>query len=143
MTRTPTSRAASYTVIRIGVMQIALLGGSGITRADSEASMEYTSRVPDWPCSRILVGAFGAVLAIVGAVIVVRSLMRKFERNLLTDEMSPRTQRIVAGMGIIGDLACGVFATVAEVSCSSAQYVSAHTRQRRGSVAMPADSIAR
>lgn len=48
-----------------------------------------------------------------GVVIVVRSLVRKFEENLRTGEMSPTTRRIVAGLGIVGGVACGVVATVA------------------------------
>ncbi|MFE5522750.1 DUF1206 domain-containing protein [Streptomyces virginiae] len=47
-----------------------------------------------------------------GVVIVVRSLMRKFEKNLRTAEMSPTTRRIVAGLGVVGGVACGVVASV-------------------------------
>ncbi|MEU7551454.1 DUF1206 domain-containing protein [Streptomyces sp. NPDC044571] len=54
----------------------------------------------------------GAVLAIVGVVIVVRSLMRKFEENLRTGEMSPATRRVVAGLGVVGGVATGVVAAV-------------------------------
>ncbi|MFF1778469.1 DUF1206 domain-containing protein [Streptomyces virginiae] len=104
--------AVFYTVICVGVAQTALVGGSGGTRAGDESSKEYTARVLDWPLGRVLVGVFGAVLAIVGGVIVVRSLMRKFEKNLRTAEMSPTTRRIVAGLGIVGGVACGVVAAV-------------------------------
>ncbi|MFJ5811293.1 DUF1206 domain-containing protein [Streptomyces sp. NPDC093093] len=107
--------SAFYAVICIGVVQTVLVGGSGGTRGSDETSKEYTARVLDWPLGRVLVGVFGAVLAIVGAVIVVRSLMRKFEKNLRTGEMSPATWRIVAGLGIVGGVACGVIATVAGV----------------------------
>ncbi|MEU9035322.1 DUF1206 domain-containing protein [Streptomyces sp. NPDC048352] len=62
------------------------------------------------PYGRVLVGVFGAVLAIVGVVIVVRSLLRKFEKNLRTERMSQPTRRIVAALGIIGGVACGVVA---------------------------------
>ncbi|WP_330294840.1 DUF1206 domain-containing protein [Streptomyces sp. NBC_00503] len=102
-----------YTVICIGVVQTALVGGSPGTRGGNETSKEYTARVLNWPLGRVLVGVAGAVLVIVGVVIVVRSVMRKFEENLRTGEMSPPTRRVVAGLGIVGGVACGVVAAVA------------------------------
>lgn len=102
--------AVFYTVICIGVVQTALVGGSAGSRSGDETSKDYTARVLEWPYGRVLVGVFGAVLAIVGVVIVVRSLMRKFEKNLRTDRMSQRTRRVVAALGIIGGVACGVVA---------------------------------
>ncbi|MER7196367.1 DUF1206 domain-containing protein [Streptomyces sp. CB01635] len=47
---------------------------------------------------RVLVGAFGGVLVIVGVVTLVRSLMRKFEKNLRAGEMSPAARRVVAAV---------------------------------------------
>ncbi|MFZ3494104.1 DUF1206 domain-containing protein [Streptomyces sp. 5.8] len=105
--------AVFYTVISIGVVQTALVGGSPGSRGGNETSKEYTARVLNWPAGRVLVGVVGAVLVIVGVVIVVRSLMRKFEENLRTGEMSPPTRRIVAGLGIVGGVACGVVAAMA------------------------------
>ncbi|MFD3538419.1 DUF1206 domain-containing protein [Streptomyces sp. NPDC058662] len=102
--------AVFYLVICIGVVQTALVGGSGGARGGDESSKDYTARVLEWPYGRVLVGVFGAVLAIVGVVIVVRSLMRKFEKNLRTERMSQTTRRIVAALGIIGGVACGVVA---------------------------------
>ncbi|MDX3536795.1 DUF1206 domain-containing protein [Streptomyces sp. MB09-01] len=102
--------AVFYLVICIGVVQTALVGGSGGARGGDESSKDYTARVLELPYGRVLVGVFGAVLAIVGVVIVVRSLMRKFEKNLRTERMSQTTRRIVAALGIIGGVACGVVA---------------------------------
>ncbi|WP_445269088.1 DUF1206 domain-containing protein [Streptomyces sp. DSM 41634] len=105
--------AVFYTVICVGVVQTALVGGSAGGRPGDETSKDYTARVLNWPLGRVLVGVVGAVLAVVGVVIVVRSLMRKFEDNLRTGEMSPTTRRVVAGLGIVGGVACGVVAAVA------------------------------
>ncbi|WP_404961697.1 DUF1206 domain-containing protein [Streptomyces sp. 147326] len=105
--------ALFYTVICIGVVQTALVGGSAGGRPGDETSKDYTARVLNWPGGRVLVGVVGAVLVIVGVVIVVRSLMRKFEENLRTGEMSPTTRRVVAGLGIVGGVATGVVAAVA------------------------------
>ncbi|WP_328969408.1 DUF1206 domain-containing protein [Streptomyces sp. NBC_00239] len=105
--------AVFYAVICIGVVQTALVGGSAGGRPGDETSKDYTARVLTWPFGRVLVGVVGAVLVIVGVVIVVRSLMRKFEQNLRTDEMSPTTRRVVAGLGIVGGVATGVVAAVA------------------------------
>ncbi|MFC9587823.1 DUF1206 domain-containing protein [Streptomyces yangpuensis] len=102
--------AVFYLVICIGVVQTALVGGSGGTRGGDESSKDYTARVLEWPYGRVIVGVFGAVLAIVGVVLVVRSLMRKFEENLRTERMSRTTRRIVAALGIIGGVTCGVVA---------------------------------
>ncbi|MFF8280715.1 DUF1206 domain-containing protein [Streptomyces lateritius] len=101
--------AVFYIVICIGVVQTALVGGSGGTRAGDESSKDYTARVLEWPFGQILVGVFGAS---VGVVIVVRSLMLKFEKNLRTGRMSPTKRRVVAVLGIIGGVACGVIAMV-------------------------------
>ncbi|MFF4393685.1 DUF1206 domain-containing protein [Streptomyces sp. NPDC001552] len=108
--------AVFYTVIAIGVAQTALVGGSAGGRPGDETSQDYTARVLNWPGGRVLVGVMGAVLVIVGVVIVVRSLMRKFEDNLRTEEMSAPTRRVVAWLGIIGGAACGVIAAVAGLS---------------------------
>ncbi|WP_405790550.1 DUF1206 domain-containing protein [Streptomyces sp. NBC_01367] len=105
--------AVFYTVICVGVVQTALVGGSAGSRPGDETSKDYTARVLNWPGGRVLVGVVGAVLVIGGVVIVVRSLMRKFEENLRTEEMSPTTRRIVAGLGIVGGVATGVVSAVA------------------------------
>ncbi|MGW0697799.1 DUF1206 domain-containing protein [Streptomyces sp. NPDC002867] len=102
--------AVFYTVICIGVVQTALVGGSAGGRPGDETSKDYTARVLEWPFGRVLVGVVGAVLVIVGVVIVVRSLMRKFEENLRTGQMSRTTRRVVAGLGVIGGVATGVVA---------------------------------
>ncbi|MFD9034392.1 DUF1206 domain-containing protein [Streptomyces sp. NPDC059567] len=108
--------AVFYTVICIGVAQTALVGGSAGGRPGDETSKEYTARVLAWPGGRVIVGVFGAVLIVVGAVILVRSLMRKFEENLRTEEMRPATRRVVAILGIVGGVACGVVAAAAGLS---------------------------
>ncbi|WP_328940871.1 DUF1206 domain-containing protein [Streptomyces sp. NBC_00250] len=105
--------AVFYTVICIGVVQTALAGGSSGGRPGDETSKEYTARVLNWPGGRVIVGVFGAVLVIVGVVILVRGLMRKFEKNLRTDEMSSATRRVVAVLGTVGGVACGALAAVA------------------------------
>ncbi|MGW0393478.1 DUF1206 domain-containing protein [Streptomyces sp. NPDC003042] len=105
--------AVFYTMICIGVAQTALVGGSAGGRPGDETSKDYTAKVLNWPGGRVLVGVVGAVLVIGGVVIVVRSVMRKFEDNLRTGEMSAPTRRVVAVLGIIGGMACGVIAAVA------------------------------
>ncbi|WP_443079791.1 DUF1206 domain-containing protein [Streptomyces sp. P9-A4] len=97
--------AVFYAVICVGVVQTALVGGSSGGRPGDETSKEYTARVLDWPGGRVSVGAFGVVLIVVGVVILMRSLIRKFEKNLRTDEMSPATRRVVAILGIVGGAA--------------------------------------
>ncbi|MFC8957451.1 DUF1206 domain-containing protein [Streptomyces sp. NPDC057101] len=108
--------AVFYAVICVGVVQTALVGGSSGGRPSDETSKEYTARVLDWPGGRVIVGVFGAVLIAVGVVILVRSLMRKFEKDLRTDEMRPATRRVVAFLGVVGGASCGVVAAGAGLS---------------------------
>ncbi|MEV8100658.1 DUF1206 domain-containing protein [Kitasatospora sp. NPDC085879] len=105
--------AVFYAVISIGVVQTVLVGGSSGSRSGNETSKEYTARVLEWPGGRFLVGGVGAVLVIVGVVMAVRAVMRKFEEDLQTGDMSPRTRRVVALLGIVGGVACGAAAAVA------------------------------
>ncbi|MFD5086074.1 DUF1206 domain-containing protein [Kitasatospora sp. NPDC058201] len=105
--------AVFYAVISIAVVQTVLVGGSSGSRSSNQTSKEYTSKVLGWPGGRLLVGAVGAVLIIVGTVMAVRAAMRAFEKNLQTNRMSERTRRIVATLGIIGGVACGAVAAVA------------------------------
>ncbi|MFB7586378.1 DUF1206 domain-containing protein [Streptomyces sp. NPDC056169] len=65
--------AVFYAAICVGVMQTALVCGSAGGRPGDETSKEYTARLLDWPGGRVIVGVFGAVLIVVGAVILVRS----------------------------------------------------------------------
>jgi hypothetical protein len=66
-----------------------------------------------WPGGRVIVGVFGVVLVVVGVVVLVRSVMRKFEKDLRTGEMDPVTRRVVAVLGVVGGVACGALAAVA------------------------------
>ncbi|WP_405855125.1 DUF1206 domain-containing protein [Streptomyces sp. NBC_00090] len=104
--------AVLYAVICVGVVQTALVGGCAGGRPGDETSKEYTARVLDLPGGRVIVGVFGAVLIVVGAVI----LMRRFEKDLRTEEMRPATRRVLAILGIVGGVACGVVATGAGLS---------------------------
>ncbi|MFF1908538.1 DUF1206 domain-containing protein [Kitasatospora sp. NPDC058218] len=104
--------AVFYAVIAIAVVQTVLVGGSSGSRSSNQTSKEYTARVLNWPGGRVLVGAVGAVLIIVGVVMAVRAAMRTFEKNLQTDKMSEPTRRVVATLGIIGGVACGAVAAV-------------------------------
>jgi len=105
--------AVFYAVICVGVVQTVLVGGSSGSRSGNQTSKEYTARVLNWPGGRVLVGVVGAVLVIVGVVMVVRAAMRRFEKNLQAGEMSPTTRRVVALVGIVGGVACGAVAAVA------------------------------
>ncbi|MFD4911113.1 DUF1206 domain-containing protein [Kitasatospora purpeofusca] len=105
--------AVFYAVICVGVVQSVLVGGSSGSRSGNQTSKEYTARVLDWPGGRVLVGVVGVTLVIVGVVMAVRAVMRRFEKNLRTGEMSTVTRRTVALVGIVGGLACGVVAAVA------------------------------
>ncbi|SCF32062.1 protein of unknown function [Micromonospora purpureochromogenes] len=62
---------------------------------------------------RWLVGLAGLVLAIVGIGMVIYGLKKKFERNLKTGEMSPKTRTLTRRLGMAGYAARGAVFAIA------------------------------
>jgi amino acid transporter len=57
---------------------------------------------------RWLVGVAGAVIVVVGIVLITEGVRRKFMKHLQTGQMSPGTRRIIERLGMIGTVARGV-----------------------------------
>src|SRR6185295_8075592 len=74
----------------------------------SGSEKEQTAAILDWPEGRWLVGALGAGLIAWGAGKAYRGITTKFEDDLRTEQMSARTLRWVARIGVVGYLACAV-----------------------------------
>ncbi|WP_422741308.1 DUF1206 domain-containing protein [Micromonospora sp. WMMD754] len=77
----------------------------------SNRQQQLTEKLMASDGGRWLVGLAGLVLAAVGIGMVVYGLKKKFERNLKTGEMSPKTHRLTRRLGMAGYAARGsVFA---------------------------------
>jgi len=84
-------------------------GGSG---SDS-TSKQATAGVLSHSGGRTLVIAAGAAFIIVGIALAIRGVLRKFESNLKTEQMSEKTEHAVATLGVAGQTARGiVFAVI-------------------------------
>ena len=92
---------AFFAVMTVGVIK----GSEG---SQTQKQQDYTARIMRHSGGRWAVGIIGAIVLVVG-------LMRKFEKLLRTDEMSARTHRLVRMLGTIGTVARGVVFAVAGV----------------------------
>lgn len=79
-------------------------GGSG---SDS-TSKQATAGVLSHSGGRTLVVVAGAAFIIVGIALAIRGVLRKFESNLKTEQMSEQTEHAVAALGVAGQTARGV-----------------------------------
>jgi hypothetical protein len=86
---------------------------NGARRSQSGQQQDWTAKAMSHPGGRWAVGLAGAVIVVVGAIIVLDGVKRKFVKYLRTGEMSPRTRRVVEWLGMIGTVARGlVFALI-------------------------------
>ncbi|MFG1661182.1 DUF1206 domain-containing protein [Micromonospora chersina] len=77
----------------------------------SDQQQQFTEKLMASDGGRWLVGLAGLVLAAVGIGMVIYGLKKKFERNLKTGEMSPKTHTLTRRLGMAGYAARGaVFA---------------------------------
>jgi hypothetical protein len=77
----------------------------------SNRQQQLTEKLMASDGGRWLVGLAGLVLAAVGIGMVIYGLKKKFERNLKTGEMSPKTRQLTRRLGMVGYAARGsVFA---------------------------------
>ncbi len=97
-------RGAVY--VFFAVMTVSVLHGSGSSQAASQQDM--TARVMRHNAGRWAVGVVGAIVVVVGLILVVEGLRRKFVRSLRTGEMSARTRSVVVALGVIGTTARGL-----------------------------------
>ncbi|MGC1212827.1 MAG: DUF1206 domain-containing protein [Micromonospora sp.] len=84
---------------------IKVFQGASSNSADKQEAL--TGKLMTSTGGRWLVGLLGLVLAIVGIGMVVYGLKKKFERNLKTGEMSPKTHTLARRLGMAGYAAKG------------------------------------
>jgi Domain of Unknown Function (DUF1206) len=80
------------------------------TSTDGQAQQQRTdtARVMDHTGGRWLVGMVGAIVVIVGIVMVVQGATKKFEKDLRMGELNGRTRAVVVGLGTVGTIARGI-----------------------------------
>jgi Domain of Unknown Function (DUF1206) len=81
---------------------------SGTHGSQSGQQQDFTAKVMQHPGGRWLVGLAGLVIVIIGLVLGMEGIRRKFMKYLRTAQMSPRTRRVVRLLGLIGTVARGV-----------------------------------
>jgi hypothetical protein len=103
---TSAGRAVLYLGFAFSTGRLALSGQS--SSGSDQTSKRATAGVLTHSGGRTLVIVAGAAFIIVGIALAVRGVLRKFEKNLKTEQMSPRTQKVVAALGVAGQTARGV-----------------------------------
>jgi hypothetical protein len=104
----PRFRSLARAVIYAGLAYLTFQVISGKHGSQAGQQQDITARVMQHPGGRWLVGIAGLVIVIIGLVLAVEGIRRKFMRYLRTGEMSPRTRRVVRMLGTIGTIARGV-----------------------------------
>jgi hypothetical protein len=99
---------AFFAVMTVGVIK----GSEG---SQTQKQQDYTAKIMRHGGGRWAVGIVGAIVLVVGLMLVVEGLKRKFEKLLRTDQMSARTHRVVRMLGTIGTVARGLVFAVAGV----------------------------
>ncbi|WP_405093530.1 DUF1206 domain-containing protein [Micromonospora sp. NBC_01392] len=79
----------------------------------SDQQQQLTEKLMASDGGRWLVGLAGLVLAAVGIGMVIYGLKKKFERNLKTGEMSPKTRQLTRRLGMAGYAARGAVFAIA------------------------------
>lgn len=103
------ARAVVYASLAVTTFSVI----NGARRSQSGQQQDWTAKVMSHPGGRWAVGLADAVIVVVGAIIVLDGVKRKFVKYLRTGEMSPRTRRVVEWIGVIGTVARGlVFALI-------------------------------
>jgi len=101
-------RGCVYAFFAVSAFQVAL-GARAPSQAQRQQSM--SAKVMEHTGGRWAVGAVGAVVVVVGLILVYEGLTQRFEKYLRTSGVSRRTRRIVTVLGTFGTAARGaVFA---------------------------------
>jgi Domain of Unknown Function (DUF1206) len=104
----PRLRSLARAVIYGGLSYLTFQVLSGTQGSQSGQQQDVTARVMQHPGGRWLVGIVGLVIIIVGLVLVMEGVRRKFMKYLRTSQMRPRTRRVVELLGVTGTIARGV-----------------------------------
>jgi hypothetical protein len=104
----PRLRSLGRAVVYAGFAYLTFKVISGAHRNQARQQQDLTARLMQHPGGRWLVGIAGLIVVIVGVVLVVEGLRRKFMKYLQTARMSRRTRRVVELLGTTGAVARGM-----------------------------------
>ena len=88
---------------------------AGRQRSQSREQQDMTAKVMQHPGGQWLVGIAGLIVVIIGAVLVVEGIRRKFMKFLRTGQMSPRARKVVELLGVVGTTARGLVFALAGI----------------------------
>ena len=88
---------------------------SGSRGSQTQRQQDLTGTAMQHPAGRWLVGVVGVAIVIVGVVLAVEGVKRKFMKYLQTSQMSPRMRRVVRWLGTVGSIARGVIFALAGI----------------------------
>jgi hypothetical protein len=88
---------------------------SGAHGSQTRQQQDVTATAMQHPAGRWLVGIAGLVIVVIGAVLVVEGVRRKFMKYLRTPQMSARARRVVTVLGVVGTVARGLVFALAGV----------------------------
>jgi Domain of Unknown Function (DUF1206) len=106
------ARAVVYGFFAYQTFKIISGAGGGSQAARQE---DLTASVMRHSGGRWLVGVVGLIIVIVGAVLILEGIRRKFMKFLQLSHLSPRARRIVEWLGVIGTAARGAVFALAGV----------------------------
>lgn len=128
----PRLRSLARAVIYVGLAYLTFQVISGTHGSQSGQQQDITARAMQHPGGRWLVGIAGLIIVIIGLVLAIEGIRRKFMKYLRTSQMSPRTRRIVRLLGVIGTVARGV--VVALVGILVIDAAVSHNAARSGGI---------
>ena len=103
----PRLRSLARAAIYAGLAYLTFQVISGKHGSQSGQQQDITARAMQHPAGRWLVGIAGLIIVIIGLVLAMEGIRRRFMKYLRTSQMSPRTRRIVRRLGVVGSVARG------------------------------------
>jgi len=103
----PRLRSLARAVLYSGLAYLTFEVLSGRQGSQSGKQQDITAKAMQHPGGRWLVGIAGLIIVIIGLVLAMEGIRRRFMKYLRTSQMSPRTRRIVRRLGVVGSVARG------------------------------------
>jgi Domain of Unknown Function (DUF1206) len=101
--------ALAIGIVYAGLCISAILVATGRpTSSSTQQQQSATARFLGLPLGRALVIVIGAGIVIGGCIVIWGALTRRFEKNLATEEMGPRSRPWAIGLGIAGNGSGGI-----------------------------------
>jgi uncharacterized integral membrane protein len=103
----PRLKSLGRALVYAGLAYLTFQVISGTHGSEAGKQQDVTATVMQHPGGRWLVGIVGAIVVVVGLVLISQGIRRTFMKYLQTSQMSPRTRRAVRWLGTIGTVARG------------------------------------